>query len=293
MYSSPLSCAPSPSTFSLKKKEKQPAQAATTGTSKRFERLKRLNALRSQQNAEPEVSRCPWCPFACAHRRSQWEQHVDEESGSPFWYNPTTGETTWDDPYADDWEEVSLDWKGSAFLSLGFTLPRRYRTLTRNQGSRSMSTRKQGKPVGRSQVRACCCEQRLLAVACYLPGVCLGAAAGKVWSSHVDPESGDKFYSNAITGETTWTRPDGYVSDTEEKTEESKSPWRAVVDEETGDKFYFNDATGESQWERPEGYESEGEGDDDWIEVRDDESGEVYYYNEKTGVSAGVAKLLC
>ena len=27
-----------------------------------------------------------------------WVQYTDEESGSPYWYNHDTGETTWDDP---------------------------------------------------------------------------------------------------------------------------------------------------------------------------------------------------
>ena len=28
-----------------------------------------------------------------------WEEHVDDGSGAPYWHNPTTGETTWEQPY--------------------------------------------------------------------------------------------------------------------------------------------------------------------------------------------------
>ena len=27
-----------------------------------------------------------------------WEEHVDDASGAPYWHNPTTGETTWEQP---------------------------------------------------------------------------------------------------------------------------------------------------------------------------------------------------
>lgn len=30
-----------------------------------------------------------------------WEVHVDQESGQEYYYHPTTGRTTWDNPYLD------------------------------------------------------------------------------------------------------------------------------------------------------------------------------------------------
>lgn len=30
-----------------------------------------------------------------------WEVHVDQESGQEYYYHPTTGRTTWDNPFAD------------------------------------------------------------------------------------------------------------------------------------------------------------------------------------------------
>jgi hypothetical protein len=30
----------------------------------------------------------------------EWEQYVDDGTGLPYWFNSTTQETTWDDPYA-------------------------------------------------------------------------------------------------------------------------------------------------------------------------------------------------
>ena len=33
-------------------------------------------------------------------RPASWDEYFSEEHGRPYWHNPTTGETTWDDPAA-------------------------------------------------------------------------------------------------------------------------------------------------------------------------------------------------
>lgn len=37
-----------------------------------------------------------------------WEVHTDQGSGQEFYYNPATGETTWDSPFSDQ-EEATED----------------------------------------------------------------------------------------------------------------------------------------------------------------------------------------
>ena len=42
------------------------------------------------------------------------------------------------------------------------------------------------------------------------------AAAKCEWTKHTDPASGDDYYHNTTTGETTWDQPPGYFSNTNE-----------------------------------------------------------------------------
>ncbi|EJK46801.1 hypothetical protein THAOC_34514 [Thalassiosira oceanica] len=54
------------------------------------------------------------------------------------------------------------------------------------------------------------------------------------WYSSVDPDSGDTYYVNEATQETSWDRPGG-----------------GVLDEASGDYYYVNEATQETTWDRP------------------------------------------
>ena len=81
-------------------------------------------------------------------------------------------------------------------------------------------------------------------------------AAG--WQEMVDPDTGDRFYHHAATGQTTWERPpsteDGTVLAATAANDESPAPdndWKEMQDAETGGTFYYLAATGETAWERP------------------------------------------
>eukprot|EP00931_Biecheleriopsis_adriatica_P082218 TRINITY_DN55641_c0_g1_i1.p1 TRINITY_DN55641_c0_g1~~TRINITY_DN55641_c0_g1_i1.p1 ORF type:complete len:321 (-),score=35.57 TRINITY_DN55641_c0_g1_i1:51-1013(-) len=99
------------------------------------------------------------------------------------------------------------------------------------------------------------------------------------WRSLVDPASGQQYYWNAATGETSWERPSlssvtvtatrsepfRDVCMTTEKRLAHPSPsqplqmshssasgtWRRLVDPASGQRYYWNSATGETSWERP------------------------------------------
>ncbi|XP_041087293.1 rho GTPase-activating protein 12-like [Polyodon spathula] len=84
------------------------------------------------------------------------------------------------------------------------------------------------------------------------------------WEVHTDQKSGQEFYYNLDTGETTWDNPFG---DHEEATEDQPYPspptsltesprgskeWEQHLDETSGQYFFYNSLSGETSWEPPE-----------------------------------------
>lgn len=74
------------------------------------------------------------------------------------------------------------------------------------------------------------------------------------WTEHEDPASGHRYYSNSVTGETSWTKP----AEEEEEEEKKDHPvadvvnaWERRTDPASGAFYYYNAATGESTWTPP------------------------------------------
>ena len=93
------------------------------------------------------------------------------------------------------------------------------------------------------------------------------------WEAIVDADSGDYYYFNKDTGETSWEEPKpiqapprtaktprGFRKGNNEfaksfkdlkKTSTLAPGWEAIVDADSGDYYYFNKDTGETSWEEP------------------------------------------
>lgn len=98
------------------------------------------------------------------------------------------------------------------------------------------------------------------------------------WTPVLDEDSGDYYYVNNETQETTWERPPGVpdpasdpsgalrrrssvgtrrrgsasvVFSATDGTATVDSPWQLVPDADSGSSYYFNTETGESTWEKP------------------------------------------
>ncbi|KAH8074186.1 calcium ion binding protein [Aureococcus anophagefferens] len=74
------------------------------------------------------------------------------------------------------------------------------------------------------------------------------------WVECSDLSSGQVYYSNTKTGETTWTKPSGYHGP-EAIAPGGKAKWLEAHDPKSGLPFYTNAATGETTWDRPKGVE--------------------------------------
>ncbi|KAH8043901.1 calcium ion binding protein [Aureococcus anophagefferens] len=80
------------------------------------------------------------------------------------------------------------------------------------------------------------------------------AAGEAVPLSSAATSSGQVYYSNTKTGETTWTKPSGYHGP-EAIAPGGKAKWLEAHDPKSGLPFYTNAATGETTWDRPKGVE--------------------------------------
>jgi hypothetical protein len=189
----------------------------------------------------------------------EWEAIFDPDSGEYYFANYITGETTWDCPPTtttkedvttneDDDEEEEEDTEDGNYSSI--------------QLSSSFSPRQNNNVNVSTKL---------------LPG----------WFVTIDEDSGDPYYCNEVTGETTWDPPttaatgttstnvandddddndsnhddndddDDYhdsleVDDNDaDDNNDMPSSWFAVVDPNSGDVYYCNEITGETTWDKP------------------------------------------
>ncbi len=73
------------------------------------------------------------------------------------------------------------------------------------------------------------------------------------WTALVDPDSGETYYANKKTGETTWDRPEQEPNDITSPGSDDHLPanWIALEDAQSGDTYYLNQVTMDTTWERP------------------------------------------
>ena len=200
----------------------------------------------------------------------EWTELADPDTGAKYWYNALTGETTWDEPAA-----VKRAAEAAAGAAAG---------AAGNDGD---------------------------------------ATTAGPWIEVVDDDSGDVYYVNTETQESSWEKPADFgatparavvvchsvvrspklhclcvrcgVGSLSGKAKKNpNAPWIEAVDPDSGETYYVNEETEESSWDKPEGWvdvdadEASGETKADaapqshngWVAVLDDDSGDTYYVHE-------------
>lgn len=138
------------------------------------------------------------------------------------------------------------------------------------------------------------------------------------WFAVVDPQSGETYYANERTGETSWEKPQALLRIENEphnsnnfqdntrlltngpaqNDNELPPGWFAAMDEQSGEEYYVNEQTGETTWDRPQNpnhtpllsnqpaSEDEDSMASGWFAVVEPSSGDIYYANEQTGATS-------
>ena len=126
------------------------------------------------------------------------------------------------------------------------------------------------------------------------------------WQPTIDEESGDTYYYNTVTGESTWTKPSDFPSHT--------AVWKKTFDPQYKQYYFFNSEDGTCSWTAPDSVEpasirlvcpsSPAAGSlvneqevvslvraqdfndrcMNWRRARDPTSNQIYYYHRRTGV---------
>ena len=134
----------------------------------------------------------------------------------------------------------------------------------------------------------------------------LGGAsyAADHWVMYYDDTSGENYYYNTVTGETSWTQPEGVAvqrgdelaaplfQDVDEPPvlKDGESPWLEYWDESADARYWYNVITHEASWTKPPEDDLDALAQNivvppgpDWTAAIDNKSGRETWVNDATG----------
>ena len=198
-----------------------------------------------------------------------WEKIVDESSGDAYYYNEFTGETSWEPPMMPPAEAPPDDMDDNGDATTTDEVSPEATVTLESKPPENVPDREVVAASGAVQEGGMD-ESRLL------PG----------WEKLIDESSGDAYYYNESTGESSWEPPlmppDGAAAAAELDAPDLAAPelsendalqavnpgsapvadgdrddvqlppgWERVIDESTGESYFYNEAAGETSWDPP------------------------------------------
>ena len=150
-----------------------------------------------------------------------WEELHDDKSGHAYWFNHATGETTWDPPDGfETSEHIDVERLQSLRVSKGAPRPPPDELSSQSEASTSVHPTSIMPSIPPQQFRAV--AEFSMPVAPQLPQLpalpapppqfapppaAAQATLPPGWEAHEDDESGEIYFFNVNTGETTWEAP--------------------------------------------------------------------------------------
>ena len=179
-----------------------------------------------------------------------WSEVLDSESGHNYYYNNKTGETSWEKPEGFDPEEAK---KAEAAVEKNImTSHVSLLKLPHNLALR-LAARKVQSTYRKKLARKTLREKRGENAAAEADA----AGHHEKWMKMEDKASGESYWYNSETHESSWTPPEGTDEHKklEEEKKESRMPvWVKLYDPASIAYYYFNNYTQENVWEEPEDY---------------------------------------
>ncbi|RHY22182.1 hypothetical protein DYB32_009583, partial [Aphanomyces invadans] len=165
--------------------------------------------------------------------RDGWEHAVDPSTNHVFYFNRSTGETSWTKPAPNE----NIEWKARA------------RIVLTNESAAVLIQKMWRARIARQHMQA---------------------LMQSLYKRIFDPSTQEYFYYNAQTGQTSWTTPRGLKTkphtspNVSDETTGTALPlgWQESYDIATQRVYYVNESTGESSWTVPAMPSEESEPDD-------------------------------
>ena len=160
----------------------------------------------------------------------EWLKRLDEKSGRPYWYNPATKKTTWNDPTASSAAvaSASSDWKEK--FDEKSQRKYWYNVVTKKTTWNEADTK--------ADVKAADAES--------------SSTSAEEWQMKQDPKTGRNYWYNKVTKKTTWNEADTKVaSSTSHAAAATTTDWIERKDEKSGRTYYYNKTTKKTTWIKP------------------------------------------
>ncbi len=170
---------------------------------------------------------------------TNWKEHQDKKSGKTYYHNRKTGETTWTRPKEDMIESTSSQTISTSNTTGSGKKKKKKKSTNATSGGSTENEGNQVKEISNNEDIKREEEEQL--------------PSG--WRAVLDSASGETYFYNSSTKESTWTRPTSTGT---------RKVWSKRYDPNSTQYYYYNEQTGVSQWDAPpdfqEGEEEEEEG---------------------------------